>query len=305
MPDMFDLPPDTDNLFPAHGWVRTRGGLRHLRLPIMRLFRFGQPTHEIFRERRLAGMWLQSRDPNRGLRRLAVGLRDLHAEIRTLHIILNDEWHEGEPSKERNDYLNRLYEGYQRIDFMLFGVLVLLRRLADDLINASRPLLFKDWKSAPEKLKVARSKVGDESLLRLNPICKVEILRDALINHTAWFDKLRSKDNTNKGVRDILVHADHILQIGGGGSNGPGDAQIRWQVNARLLRDVDAKSIDLFETLIECITGACRFMERLYCCVGPRDGYHRDDVLFLTGCDNDAVGFWPPILGQRSGFPLV
>jgi len=298
-----DLTSEGQNRFPSHGWITGHTGIKHLRLPILRLFQLGQPTYERFVENNLGGMWLQCRSPYRTLRQLAVALRDLHAEIRVMLPIVQEDWYPREPSRERDNALTRVHEGYERTEISLIAIFVLLRRLADELIDASRPLLFKHWQSAPRKLAVAISKARDGTLAEAHPICDFDLLTDALQNHTAWLSRLRE----DKGIRDILIHKEHILQVGAQGSKSPEDVKFNWKITASLLqgRPGATHSIDLFPALIDCIDGACLFMDRLYRSVSPIDEYQKGDVLFLTGADNDAVGFWPPILGTRTEFPLT
>ena len=46
-------------------------------------------------------------------------------------------------------------------------------------------------------------------------------------------------------------------------------------------------------------------MEKFYRAVDSEGAYETGDFLGLTGSDNDIVGFWPPIIGQRTAFPLI
>lgn len=298
-----DLTQEAQNHFPSHGWITGGTGNKHLRLPVLRLYQLGQPTFERFVENNLVGMWLQSRSPYRTLRQLAVGLRDLHAEISLMLPIIQDDWHVRDPSNERDNALTRLHEGYERTEISLIAAFVLLRRLADELIDASRPFLFKDWQSAPRRLTVAVSKARDGTLVEAKPICDLDILADALLNHTSWLDQLRK----DEGIRDILIHKEHILQVGAQGTRRPEEVEFDWRISATLVqgRPGALHTIDLFPALVDCIAGACRFMDRLYRSVSPTDGYQQGDVLFLTGSSNDIVGFWPPILETRTEFPLT
>jgi len=298
-----DLTQESQNHFPSHGWITGCTGIRHLRLPILRLYQFGQPTYERFVENNLGGMWLQCRSPNRTLRQLAVGLRDLHTEIREILPIVQEEWLQREASVERDNALTRLHEGYERIEISLIAAFVLLRRLADELIDASRPFLLKHWQSAPRKLAAAVSKARDSTLVDAIPICDFEILIDALQNHTSWLDRLRE----DKGIRDILIHKEHILQVGARGSKQLDEIDFNWRISASLVQGKPGALhiIDLFPALLDCIAGACGFMDRLYSSVSPVDSYQQGDVLFLTGSDNDIVGFWPPIDEIQTEFPLT
>ena len=298
----FDLRPEAEKHFPSHGWITGCTGARHLRLPVLRLYQLGQPTYDRFVENNLGGMWLQFRSPYRTLRQLAVGLRDLHQNIREMLPIVHEDWLGRESSNERDKALNRLHEGYERVEISLIAAFVLLRRLADELTNASRPFLYEHWKSAPQKLDKAVSMARNGTLAKLNPICDLDVLIDALQNHTEWLDRLRE----DEGIRDILIHKEHYLQVGPQGSKGPEDAEFAWRITAALVRvrQGTMHTIDLFPALVNCIAGACKFMDRLYRCATPLTRYLQGDVLFLTGSDNDTVGFWPPIHETQTEFPL-
>ena len=174
---------------------------------------------------------------------------------------------------------------------LLIAIFVLLRRLADQLIDASRPILFDKWQSAPRALKTAISMAQSDSLSSLGIRGSLSLLQEALLHRTGWFEQLRK----DEGIRDILVHKDHILHVGGHGSKAPTDAATNWRVSAQLTRRRGSElvTIELFDVLRECLRGACDFMEQLCRSVGMAGGYGRGDYLFLTGADSDVVGFWP------------
>ena len=87
----YDLAQEAQNHFPAHGWIAGCSGIKHLRLPILRLYQHGQPTYKRFIENDLGGMWLQCRSPYRTLRQLAIVLRDLQAEIREILPLVQED----------------------------------------------------------------------------------------------------------------------------------------------------------------------------------------------------------------------
>lgn len=299
----FSLSPEAEKHFPLHGWLRGCTDVRHLRLPVLRLYQSGQPTYDRFVQNEIGGMWLQFRSPFRTLRQLAIGLRDLHRESREMLSLSQEDWFSREPSIEKNNAFIQQREVGERIEILLIAVLVLLRRLGDELIDASRPFLFQDWKSAPQNMKSAVSKARDGTLARTKPICDFDILTDALLNHTGWLDQLRRKN----GIRDIVVHQAHVLSVGSQGSKGPDDTEFQWRVSAQLITLASGvpHTIDLFPALADCIAGVCRFMDRLYRCATPLDQYQKGDLLFLTGSDNDVVGFWPPIQEVQTEFPMT
>lgn len=294
--EYLDFQPEAQNKFPAHGWIRGSTGFRYLRLPILRFYSPGTSFYTHFQERNLAGMWLQFRSPNRTLRQIAVSLRDLHSEIQTLLEISGTDW-ENQNFEQRT----RKSEAYERIEILLTAIFILLRRLGDELIDASRPLLFKNWGSAPIFLKNAIKMAGNKELKNLDPLCNIDILSDALLNNIEWFDRLR-KDKD--GIRDILVHKQHIIQVGTHGSKGLHEKEFSYTIQANLVQLVNGNphTTNLMPILSECIAGACRFMARLYQSVDPNGmagNYHPSDILYITGSSDDTVGFWPSILPDR------
>jgi hypothetical protein len=267
----------------------------------MRLFESGSPTHDIFIENNIAGAWLQSRSPTRTLRQLGVCLRDFHREVREI-LPIQEIWHDP-ACDEKNRLLTRQREGLERIEILLIAAFTLLRRLADEMINASRPFLFEHWQSAPGLMKVAISRAREGKLRSCGPICDIDILEGALHNRTAWFERLRQED----GLRDILIHKPHILQVSFQGTQT--DESIDWRLTAHVVRGVPGQGsgitfVDLIPELLECICGACKFMEDLVRVVGVLHEYNDGDVLFLSGFDNDIIGCWPGIFGGPVCFPI-
>ena len=304
MSRFFDLPSSSNSLFPAHGWIAGPTGMPCLRLPAQRLYQHGEPTYKYFVNNKIGGIWLQTHSPTRTLHHLAVCLRDLHREVREIWP-LQEMW-DAPVSNARDEMLTRQEEGLDRLAILLIAGFTLLRRLADELIDASRPFLFEHWQSSPRQMKVAKRQAARAELQDLKPICNLDVLTDALTNHTAWFEQLRQDD----GLRDILVHKPHVLQIGTQGKSQPGEGGIEWRLTAHLVRPQPTTAgglrvVDLFPALLECVDGACCFMERLVRAVGSFQGYEQGDFVILTGNVNDTVGCWPPIVGSRTRFPLT
>lgn len=298
----FEIEPTHNSMFPRHGWITGVNGVKLLRLPIIRLYQLGEPTYQRFVQHKISGIWLQCRSPYRTLRQLAIGVRDLHREILVQVPLLQADWMKKAPSPERDTAGTRMREGNESIEISLIAIFVLLRRLADELINASAPFLFEHSMSAPRKMSVAIAKAKEGGLERWKPICNLDVLTDALLNHTGWLVQLREH-----GIRDTLVHDPHYLQVGGQGSRMPEESETSWRVTATLMtaNSNNIQTTELLSALRECIAGACSFMELLYASVGPLNGYAKGDCLFLTGSDNDVVGFWPSILDKRVEFPLT
>lgn len=301
--DFLDLPDAAKQHFPSHGWLAGVTGMRSIKLPVLRLFQPGHPSFSRFSDNGLAGMWLQANSPYRTLRQLGIALRDLHSVIRFVLPTLDESWNDRPPSSERDRAFTAQHEAWGRIEILLIAIFVLLRRLAEELIVASRPILFEHWHCAPKEMKTAIRWAREGKLSSAGPLCNVEVLENALLTQTGWLASLREDD----GIRDILIHRQHILQVSAQGVKAPGDDKCRWRVTAHLVLDSarSKRRVDLLPALSTCLEGVCAFMSSLYRCVGPIDGYCRDDALTLTGMDNDIVGFWPAITGEPHQVPLM
>ena len=303
MSQIYDVLPEVNDEFPAHGWINNVKNVRVLFLPVIQLYQYGQKYHKYFIDNHIGGVWLQSRSPERTLRNLAVCFRDIHKEVREITPLF-DLFQKEKTDKQKSLELTRQIEGTERLEILVISAFTLLRRLADELINASCPFLFEDWKSAPGNMKKAILSARKDKLKQFSPICNLDILNDALCNYTNWFEILIADD----GIRDILIHKPHILQIAGQGSGKPGKP-MNWRATADLTRmsglNHNLVTVDLFPYLVKCIDGACKFMERLCLSVGLASGYKREGFIFFTGQDNDVVGLWPPIEGSRLEFPIM
>jgi len=306
MADYQDIHEKYDANYPMHGWVKNTSGARLLCLPVISLYGGSNKHHKYFSDNKIDGFWLQTHSPQRTLTHLAVCFRDLHKEIREI-LPLVKLW-DKEQSHERNIGLTRLNEGQKRSEVLLIAAFTLLRRLADELINASRPFLFNHWQSAPREMKKAIPASKEGELEKLSPICDLDILQNALENHTSWLDKLRA----DQGVRNILVHRPHTLNIHHSGSKKNYEDRVNWRVSADLMqyRKGKPKVTELFSCLVECVDEACKFMELLCMCVNLEGSYNRNKswssgLIFITGKDNDIVGFWPPVGCRREEFPIL
>ena len=302
MSEFLDLPAEVKILFPSHGWTEGKTGVRHLRFPLLRVFQPDHPCHAKYHASGLAGVWLQTRSPHRTLRQLGIALRDLHAELRSLLLIAGDEWFDREVSEARDVAFTQQVEGLERCEVLLVSIFVLLRRLADDIMDSLRPALFEHWRSAPSQLKTALALAEAGKLRSLNPYCDADELSAALAANSAWLRRLRKED----GVRDTLIHWPHLLQVGSHGEKPADSARISWQIRASLIvqtRD-GIRAKNLFPILLECLAGACGLMTSISRLLPGAGNFDRRDVLRLTGHDNDIVGFWPRIGGGQYEFPL-
>jgi hypothetical protein len=302
MPEFFDLPIGAKSQFPSHGWIEGKTGFRHLRFPLLRVFQFDHPAYEKYQAHGLGGVWLQTRSPYRTLRQLSIALRDLHAELRLLLAIVDHEWLDREVSEARNVALTQQSEGLERCEVLLLSIFVLLRRLADDVMDSLRPALFEHWRSAPEQLKSAVALAQTRRLHSLKPYCDADALSTALITNSTWLQRLRKED----GIRDTLIHRPHLLQVGPHGTKPADSERFSWQITASMIvltRD-GVRAKNLFPVLLECLAGACEFMTSISRLIPGTDDFERGDVMPLTGHDNDIVGFWPAIGGGQNEFPL-
>ncbi len=299
---IFELTPDATDFFPLHGWIEGATGVRLLRLPILRVFQHSHPHYSRFTTQGLGGMWLQTRSPYRAIRQLGVALRDLHAELRVLLELADEDWFDEEASDSRNRALTRQNEGNERCEVLLISVFILLRRLADDLTDSLRPVLFEHWKSAPSQLKKMISLAESGGLHALKPYCDADDLSSIVLTDTTWLQKLRKKD----GIRDTLVHRPHILSVGSQGTKPNDTENYAWHIIANMMvwDPNGVRSTSLFPLLLECIAGACTFMTSISKLIGGMNSFDRGDMVVLTGSDNDIVGFWPPIRGVQHEFPL-
>jgi hypothetical protein len=230
-------------------------------LPLLRLYQLEQPHRRRFETLRLAGAWLQARSPYATLRMLAITLRDLNVEISIVQQTAEDGWWDRAPSEERDRTLTREREAIERAEELLLAAFVLLRRLADQIADATRPLLFSDWQSAPQKMSRAIAAARTASLAKLHPLCDLGLLEQALVGQTQWFEALRQEE----GIRDILVHKDHTFSVSALGTRDPGDAHIAWKVTADVRRLQGGKvwHLDALPAMHECMRGLCEFMETI------------------------------------------
>lgn len=268
--------------------------MRQLRLPLLRLYQCEAPHYQAYLQKQLAGVWLQSRSPYPSIRMLAVCLRDLSAEFRVIVPYLEADWFHKPPSAEGSVAFTRYHEALERSEVLLMSAFVLLRRLADQIVDATRPLWFTDWQSAPRQLKtaIAAAKIGD--LSKLNPTCNLQRLSSALLHRTKWFEDLRQED----GVRDILVHKEHIFRVSAQGSQAPMEDRFSWRVTADItrLKGSELKHVDILPVLRQCLHGLCDFMEDVYRSLNESGTYQQGDTVFLTGDDEDVTVFWPPMV---------
>ncbi len=299
---LLDLPDTAKALFPSHGWIESQKGIRQLRFPLLRVFQMNHPAYAKYQALGLAGMWLQTRSPYRTLRQLCIALRELHSELRFLLESAEEEWFQRDASRARDLAMTREGESRERCEVLLLSIFVLLRRLADDVMGSVRPVLFEHWRSAPSELKKAEALAEAGRIHSLKPYCDPELLTAELIANSVWLQRLRKEG----GIRDTLIHWPHLLKVGPYGTKPPDTESYSWHISASLQVQASEglRIVELFPVLLECLAGACKFMASICRLIGGMDNYDRGDYMFLTGNDNDIVGFWPAIAGGQHAFPF-
>lgn len=303
MSDILNLPDDAQHFFPSHGWIESESGIRHLRLPILRAFHPDQPSFARLQRLPNAGAWGQYASPYRTLRCLGIALRDLHDEILIIKANADATFFDKEPSPARDEAFNRQRESIEHSEVLLIAAFTLLRRLGDDLMYGLRPILFEHWRSAQHKLPDVIKFAESGKLSGLKPYCDVDSLERVLIDKTEWLRLLRDKG----GIRDILVHKQHMLGMGVSGTRPENSEHTTWRVYANLsvLTGDGVRNLPVLSLLKKCIAGACVFMASLTSLIGGTTSYGPGDCMSLHGASNSVVGFWPSIRGGTFEFPFL
>lgn len=167
-----------------------------------------------------------------------------------------------------------------------------LRRLPDRLVVACRPLLFNHWQSVPRAFKEWISDA--DRLASYKPSCNFHILREALIDNSAWFNELRdiSPVTGKKGIRDAFEHRGVRLLVG---KQQAGDERARFTV----MIDSRASDVDIHKNILsripDSLIGLFRLMAGIHSAIGFGSQYEWGDFLSLVGTDDDIVGYWPQI----------
>ncbi len=192
--------PDTAKKYPRHGWALNSQGARLLWFPIRGLMWDSNIIREAKNAPVLAGFDRQRVLAfNQTISNLAVTLREIGKLTR-----------EGLPSPfETQD--TEQHERWTRANELLpvhvEGAILILRRLADLLVNAIGPVLFERPGAVTPKFKDLHKALWDEKeISKLRLICDPKTLRDAFIRHSSWFDTLRHPEGGHKGVRDAVEH---------------------------------------------------------------------------------------------------
>jgi hypothetical protein len=220
------------------------------------------------------------------LRNLALSLRELHCLTR----LACD--HFPEVGSMRDTDLDAITEANDMVPLFMDMAFVYLRRLGDRIAGEIRPILFLHWNSVPTKL----ANWDSDKLQRNVPLCDFDILCETLQQRMEWFAALREFREGFKGLRDTLEHR-RIRFITG--TQRVNFERPTYTVNITSLeRDVDVNT-ELVSRLRKCVSGLCSFMTGLHRSVTGEGEYCRgDEIRLLTGNDDDAVGYWPEIVGS-------
>ncbi len=288
----FADPAHTDRV-PRHGWAKNSQGLKILWLPILRLLKEAHERKARLSEPIPRGQSIEIEAFNQTLRHFVLTLRELAKCIRLASV----PWY----THDENDEKIASYEARNLIPLHLDLVFVYARRIADHFARASRHVLFKKPEEAPREYKKLRPFIADEAKLRrLDPLCDINVLREAFERHSGWLDKLRDSVRADrvsplKGIRDIMEH--HPIWVTVRHSKvGEGP----WELIADLgvpgassefrpdlipvLKAIVSDMADLW-TMV-CASAALPPAEKLW--VAPYG-----DALLTTGNADDAIAFWP------------
>lgn len=283
--------PNQANLFPVHGWAINSQGVKVLWCPLNRLL---VSPERVLREKASLqtlppGTALDALPFSETLRKLATTLRELHETIR----ISCDR-----PSLlEDLETLNADLRASEMVPLYVDLTFAYLRRLPDLLVVACRPLLFEHWQSTPRTFKEWVADV--DRLASYVPSCDFSVLRETLVEHSAWFQELRdtSPATGKKGIRDALEHRGVRLLVGKqqSGNNRP---RYTVMLDSRA-RDVETRK-DILPHIFESVAGLCHLMTGIHASIGVGSQYDWSDILSLVGTDDDIVGYWPQIHDSRS-----
>ena len=266
-------------MYPRHGWAINSHGVKILWLPLLHLVPNIQGNEKgLSTDSALHGLAFCET-----VRKLAISLQEFHKVIR----VSCDH-----PVSLEHETLNIYHKAQRMVPLYVDLTFVYLRRIADLLTVACRPILFDDWRSAPQKFKKLVSPATDLSSLK--PICDLGMLQQTIANHSNWFSALRGTSPTTqkKGVRDALEHR-----------------SVRFIVNREQVNDdrptctvqlsspdPDVEDIQDLSSLILCMMADfCELMSGVHAATGRGKGYDRHESLVLVGEDDDLVGYWPEI----------
>jgi len=274
--------------FPAHGWAINSQGVKILWCPLQRLI-----SHTLLTKSTSGslpgGIYLDALPFSETLQKLATTLRELHRAER-----VSCE----HPLSIRNpEVLTADHRAMEIVPLYVELAFIYLRRLPDLLVVACRPLLFEHWQSVSTKFKDWISNA--DRLASCKPSCNFDVLRETLIDHSAWFNELRdvSPVTGKKGIRDALEHRGVRLIVG---KQQAGDGRPYFTV----MTDSRASDVEIHKDILplipDSVAGLCLLMAGIHSAIGFSSQYEWGDSLSLIGTDDDIVGYWPQIPATAS-----
>ncbi len=290
---------------PRHGWAKNSQGVKLLWVPVLRLV---HQTHEILKAKGMSTEFsrkqgLEIRAFDQMVRHFALNLRELAKCIR-----LGSEPYFGHGSDEQ---ISESHTASSLLPLHVDLAFVYARRLADHFVRATRFVLFKKHGSVPHEYKNLRSVIHDQKKLQqLQPLCDVELLREAFERHSDWLDKLRKSKDENgesqKGIRDLMEHHPVVVKVHHTKAGGP------WEIIANLGESNTSPffRLDLIRTLKEVVTDMADLWTMVCASVGLTvvslpEGLIQwvapyGDALSLgsRGTDDDLTFFWPESLAK-------
>jgi|GEM_PF-3640500 len=288
IPD-FSLPEQAAK-YPRHGWAVNSQDVRLLWLPMANMLAFWNP-HLIRQAKGIessSSHLVPSQPFRQTLLKLVVALRELHQLCRETSLVETLS-----PANVTAEQRHVLHHGAEMAPLFVDLSFVYLRVLADRFVDATRPLLFQHFTSAPREYKKMREFLRDKSRVAgADPIVDVNLLAQAFDSHSSWFDVLRQPGGGGKGIRDAMEHRPVITNVGHRQVEGE-----RPELVIHLhgfANDVTFKQ-ELTSTLRECLRDMCQLWTDVSLLINSRPTYDRRDWFPVVGLDDDIVGFWPEV----------
>jgi hypothetical protein len=272
--------------FPAHGWAINSQGVKILWCPLKHLIATTLMTKRDSGSLP-GGVYLDALPFFETLEKLAATLRELHQAVRVSC--------DHSCTMESPEAFTVDLRAMEIVPLYVDLAFTYLRRIPDLLVVACRALLFDHWESVPRAFKDWIS--DPDRLATHEPSCNFDVLRKALIDHSAWFNGLRgvSPVTGKKGIRDALEHRGVRLLVG---KQQAGDMRpcFTVEIDSRA-GDVDSRR-DILPCIRDSVAGLCLLMAGVHSAIGNGNQYEWGDFLSLAGTDDDIVGYWPQIPAQ-------
>jgi hypothetical protein len=159
--------------YPRHGWARNSQRFKLLRFPLLSLVRSTGAVRQAKR-----APTLDPDDKARALLPFYDGVRNLAIILREISLLTRTPISITPGSPEERD---RAWRATELVPVHVDSAYLQLRRLADRLVVAVRPVLFAKFGQVSPKFTKLREFVQDERTMNsAEPICDVKLLQDAL-----------------------------------------------------------------------------------------------------------------------------